>query len=469
LLKLIDYLFALVTKIFAALSFVIDKIRLRPFAVDSPEGRASERIRLLSLAAITSGLSKFGSLLIVLASVRWVIGYLGPERFGLWMTITSIISLLSFADLGLSNSVVNLVSDASGKSNFKLVKKIVSNSFFIMTAISLGLGMTFYLLFFFINWSFVLNIKHAISIAETRNSIAIYLAIFLISLPFSVVHRVQVGLQQSWRSNLWTFIGQLLGLAALAIVVNFKGGVPFLIIALAGVPLLISVINHIDYFLRRQPNIRPQFSDFDVLISKSLMQVGALFLFMQLMAVIGNASDNIIISHILGAASVSPYAVIQKLTLILGVSQLFIAPLWPLFGEAMSRGDHFWAKKVLTKALVLSTLFGVLAAAVILFFGEELIAIWAGASMIPDKSLLVGFALYSIVMSLGGAVSVFLNNGEYLQRQALIFIFASIISIMLKIILVTYYKDSSGAIWGTVIGYLFFYIIPGIYLAYSKK
>ena len=83
--------------------------------------------------------------------------------------------------------------------------------------------------------------------------------------------------------------------------------------------------------------------------------------------------------------------------------------------------------------------------------------------------MLAGFAVYSVLMNIGGSLSVFLNNGEYLKKQALIFGVASIISILLKIILVAFWRDASGAIWGTVIGYSIFFIGPACLIAYTKK
>jgi len=61
---------------------LIGHLRLASYDVTTPEGRNSERIRLLSWGALTAGVSKVASLLIVLASVRWGVDYLGVERFG---------------------------------------------------------------------------------------------------------------------------------------------------------------------------------------------------------------------------------------------------------------------------------------------------------------------------------------------------------------------------------------------------
>lgn len=448
---------------------LISHLRLAPYDVTTQEGRSSERIRLLSWAALTAGVSKVGSLLIVLASVHWGVGYLGVERFGLWMTITSIITLLSFADFGITNSLVNLVSASAGKNDTEAMRRGISNGFAIMNSVALVLGFVFFSVYLFIDWGKATNVIEPTSIREAGPAIAVYVTIFLISLPLSVVQRVQIGLQESWRSNLWTFVGQLLALIGLALVVHWDGGVPYLVMAVAGIPVVVTAINYMDYFFRLRRDLCPRLADIHSATAKRLMHVSMLFLLMQFMAVIGNASDNIIIAQLLGAAAVSSFAIMQKLTIILGLAQLFISPMWPAFGEAIARGDHVWARRALTNVLIASLLFGIIAGMIILIFGINIITIWAGKSMVPNASLLVGFAAFSVLMSIGGSLSAFLNNGEYLRRQALIFIVASIMSLLLKFVLVAYWQDTSGAIWGTVIGYSVFFIVPALFIAYSPK
>lgn len=448
---------------------LISHLRIAPYDVTTPEGRSSERVRLLSWAALTAGVSKIGSLLIVLASVHWGVDYLGIERFGLWMTITSIITLLSFADFGMSNSLVNLVSASAGKNDAEAMRRGISNGFSIMVLAALVLGFVFFSVYFFIDWGKATNVIEPTSIREAGPAIAVYVTIFLISLPLSVVQRVQIGLQESWRSNLWTFVGQLSALIGLALVVHLDGGVPYLVMAVAGIPLAVTAINYMDYFFRLRRDLCPRLVDIDRATAKRLTHISMLFLLMQFMAVIGNASDNIIIAQLLGAAAVSSFAIIQKLTIILGLAQLVISPMWPAFGEAMARGEHVWARRALTNILIFSLLFGIFAGFIILVFGVDIIAIWAGRLMVPNESLLAGFAAFSVLMSIGGSLSVFLNNGEYLRRQAFIFIVASIMSILLKFVLVAYWQDASGAIWGTVIGYSLFFVVPALFIAYSTK
>ena len=468
-MKSVTFRIEIANQVVSRLTVLVRHMRFAPYDVSTKDGRSSERLRLLSWAALTGGLSKVGPLLIVLASVHWGVSYLGAERFGLWMTITSIITLLIFADFGMSNSLVNLVSAEAGRNDTEAMRRGISNGCAIMTLVALILGLIFFSIYLFIDWGKVTNVVEPKSIDEAGPAIAIYIALFLISLPLSIVQRVQIGLQESWRSNLWTFAGQLLALIGLALVVNLNGGVPYLVLALAGIPVVVTAINYIDFFLRRRQDISPRLLDVDIAIAKQLTHVSMLFLLMQFMAVIGNASDNIIIAQLLGATKVSAFAIMQKLTMILGLASLFISPMWPAFGEAMARGDHLWARRALTNVLIASLFFGILTGMIIFIFGADIIKIWAGDLMAPNRSLLLGFAAFSILMSIGGSLSVFLNNGEYLRRQTTIYIVASIASIVFKIVLIGSWQDASGAIWGTVIGYSVFFIFPALFIAYSTK
>jgi O-antigen/teichoic acid export membrane protein len=465
----IKKIYQFILLIFNKALILIKHLKLTPYDINNSEGRNSERLRLLSWAVLTSGLLKFASLCILVLSIRWVAGYLGPERFGLWMTITSIITLLSFFDLGMSNTLVNIVSEEYGKRNHQRIHHAISSTLFILVAIALSLSGIFFVSFYFIDWANIFHATSAVALSEVLPSITIYVLIFFLSLPLSVVHKVQVGLQESWKSNLWNLLGQLIALIFLRVCVYFEAGVPLLILAVAGGPALATLINFYTYFIFERRNYFPRFSAVQLSTLKNIGKVSSFFLVLQFMALVGNASDNIVIAKILGLSEVSNFAIVQKLTMMLGFSQLFILPMWPIFGEAIARGDYYWAQRALKKILWVSLVMGILAGSVILFFGELIIKVWVGYPIEISANILLGFALYSILMSLGGSISAYLNNGIFLKRQVSIYIIASIMAISIKIFLVWYWQDASGAIWGTVLGYTLFYLFPAYIIAFSKN
>ena len=90
-------------------------LRFRPFDTSTDDGRARERHRHIAWTTVTAATAKAVTALTMLISVPLTLGYLGPERFGMWMAISAVIAMLGFADFGLSNGLLNAVAHASGR------------------------------------------------------------------------------------------------------------------------------------------------------------------------------------------------------------------------------------------------------------------------------------------------------------------------------------------------------------------
>ena len=90
-------------------------ITLKPFDTNTEDGRSKERYRKVILSAGSSVFNKVETILTGLISVPLTVDYLGVERFGLWMIITSILALIAFADLGLGNGLIKTTTESSSK------------------------------------------------------------------------------------------------------------------------------------------------------------------------------------------------------------------------------------------------------------------------------------------------------------------------------------------------------------------
>src|SRR5947207_2628648 len=77
---------------------ILSVIRFRPFDVSTPAGRSQERYRRAALTAIAQIFSRLISFASLLISVPLALHYLHEERYGIWMTISSVAVLLGFAD-----------------------------------------------------------------------------------------------------------------------------------------------------------------------------------------------------------------------------------------------------------------------------------------------------------------------------------------------------------------------------------
>ena len=83
--------------------------------------------------------------------VPLLLNYLDAERYGVWLTLTSIVGWFTFFDAGLGNGLRNNLTEAFAKGNMIQAKEYISTTYAII-------GLIFFsvlILFFFINKNFI--------------------------------------------------------------------------------------------------------------------------------------------------------------------------------------------------------------------------------------------------------------------------------------------------------------------------
>lgn len=433
---------------------------------DTDTGKSKERYRRILLTGGSTAIVKILSASINLITVPLTLNYLGAERYGLWMAISSIMVLMSFADLGLGNGLLNAISKAHGRKSIKEAQIAVSSTFYMLLSISGILFLIFLIIYPFIEWQIVFNAQSKLAIDESGPTMFVLVITFLINMPLGVVQRIQDGYQEGFRFQIWLIVGSIISLVGLLTCIYLETGLPWLVLAFSSGQLIAILFNGILLFSKRRKELRPRLTYFDFTIAKYLFNAGLIFFFLGIFTLLGNASDNIVLAHTLGPASVAGYEIVKKVFLFSMVTQFIIQPLWPAFGEAMESGDYNWAKRTLTKAIKLSILSSALISFPLLLFGKQLIEIWVGPEFVPSWSLLVGFYVFVLFANYGGVMSTFLNSGALIKKQLLIIGLASLSSIFLKIVLSLNF-GVSGIIWATILSYSIFYIIPSYKIAFN--
>lgn len=441
-------------------------IRIEAFDNSTAAGRSDERFRRVGLTTLSSLLAKATAVLTMIISAPLTVGYLGSERYGLWMTITSVIVVLGFADLGMGNGLMNAIIRANGQDDREAARKSVASAFFMLLAVAVFASLTFAAFYPLVPWAQIFNVTSAVASAEAGPTVAVLFACFAVSLPLGTVQRVQIGYQEGFQSGLWQCAASIVGLIALLVAIRLHASLPWLVLSMAGAPLAVTAINWLVQFGYSRPWLFPSWKEVDRSVSRALVSVGASFLILQVLALIGNASDSLVLAHIMGPDAVTEFSFAQRLFSTLLLVQFFIAPLWPAFGDALEKNDHDWAHRTLRRALVLSVSMTALAALPLFFLGKWIITLWVGAEYAPSNMLLASLAAWSVLASYGGVMSALLNNAHFLRKQVIFYGIAAIAALGLKIVL-TYAVGISGVAWGTVLGFGIFYVIPAWLLARS--
>ena len=82
--------------------------RLKALFTRSSSDPGRERYRRAGLTASTSYIAKALTMLMGFVSVPLTVNYLGAERYGVWLTISSLMLWVSLTDFGLTGTMMTL-------------------------------------------------------------------------------------------------------------------------------------------------------------------------------------------------------------------------------------------------------------------------------------------------------------------------------------------------------------------------
>ena len=117
-------------------------------------GRSKEAVKNIIISTIARGVSMICSLLLVPITIN----YVNPTRYGIWLTLSSIISWILLFDFGLGNGLRNRFAEAKAKGDMELVRQYVSTTYYTLGAIMLVLFIVVAIANLFIDWPMVLNV-----------------------------------------------------------------------------------------------------------------------------------------------------------------------------------------------------------------------------------------------------------------------------------------------------------------------
>ncbi|MBI3745848.1 MAG: oligosaccharide flippase family protein [Chloroflexi bacterium] len=423
------------------------------------DGRSRERYRRATLSAASSASAKGIALLTTAVSVPLTLGYLGSERFGVWMTLSAVIALLGFSDLGIGNSLMNGVAHAAGRDDRAGIRATLSSGLAMLSTVAVVVGITFAAAYGHIPWPRVFNVASGSALAEVGPAAAVLVACFLLSMPAGVFQQVRFGLQQGYVNSIFVALGNVGGLVLVVVAIQLRLGLPWLVLAMAGAPLVATVLNGLT-LMARSPWLRPARHEVRPVVARSLLRVGLMFLILQLAVAIAFTSNSVIIAAMIGPTAVAEYAVVSKLFLIPALMvSLALGPLWPAYREALSRGDAPWVRRTFRRSILLSLTVGGSVSAALIVLGLPLITIWVGSSVTPSFGLVLAVGIWTTLSAVGTAVAMLLNGAQIMRFQVVAAIVMAMANVLLSIAL-TSRLGVAGPVWGSIVAYSLFSLIP---------
>ena len=438
-------------------------LRFSSFDTSTELGRADERYRLAVLTMAANVFSRGAAMVVMIFSVSLTTSYLGPERFGVWMTIASFVGMLGFLDLGIGNSLTNKVSQVAATDDPDALRTSISGGLGLLFVLACGIGLVLLLVGHELPWTRLLKIQNLDLIQEVSGAAAVFSLLFAFSIFTNGIQRIFFGLQRAFESHFINFIGSILSLLALWIATKYQSGIPSLLLATLGVQslavsmlLLVLIKRRLFTFSGIKKNIRFE--------SHSLLKVGGLFFILQIGTMVGWGADSLIIASFLGVKQVAAFAIVQRLfQFITQPMAIMNAPLWSAYADAKARGDLVFIKKTIRSSLLVTFAYASFFSALLVLSGEYIVDAWTKNSITISMGLLLAYGIWVVIEATGNAFAMFLNGCGLIRQQVISSTLLTIVAVFVKIYLVMHYGLME-MIFGYVLVYLVIsFIVYGIF------
>jgi O-antigen/teichoic acid export membrane protein len=190
------------------------------------------------MSAAASALAAAMGMIVNLVSVPLLLDSLGRDRFGVWMTIYSFVSMLSFLDFGIGLGLLTILARCSGLDDKRSAREHVSSAILILTVLASILALVLLFVHPFVPWAKLLGVDSLSLAPEAASSVLALGLCILIALPTSIGGRVQAAYQRGYVASLWDAAARVAVVVCLVLVARRNSDIPVVVTIVVGLPAL---------------------------------------------------------------------------------------------------------------------------------------------------------------------------------------------------------------------------------------
>lgn len=349
------------------------------------------------------------SMVVSFALVPLTIGYVSSELYGVWLTLSSVLTWLSFLDIGFSKGLKNKLTEAVAYNDWEKGKSLVSTTYFMMILIFLPICLLLEIMIPYIDWCSLLNVSTQYS-CEIVKAMHILVAMACLQMVVNVITSVVAAFQKVALSNAFMPIGNLISLVVIFVLTKTcPPSLTALAFSLAAMPILVTIIASVFLFTGQFNKVSPSFSLVKREHVKDLFELGYKFFIINIQVIVLYQSTNILISNISSPNDVTTYNIAYKLlSLAMMVYTIITAPLWPAYTDAYTSEDYAWMRnmrKKMQKILRIS----VVGCFLVAFISPWVYELWIGDTLHIPFVMTLMVAIYVSIycwMTLNGTLIV---------------------------------------------------------------
>jgi O-antigen/teichoic acid export membrane protein len=348
---------------------------------------------------------------ITLLYIPLLLDFLNEEKYGIWITLTTIINWIRIFDVGLGNGLRNKLAEAIALDKRSEAKKLVSTSYAILGLIFVSILLVILPLNSFLDWNSILK-AYNVSAGELQLLTSVSISFILIGFVLQTVVVVFAADGNSVMGGIIQLVINIICLVLLLVAKMFaqKGDLVLLATIITGVPIVVYTLFSIYYFYGKYAYMRPSWKAIDLKNSGDLFKLSWQFFIIQITATVLFASIPFVITRFYSPKEVTQFNIASTIfNFPMTVITLITAPVGPLVTQAFAKGDKVWIRNMFSKMSKMSLLIS--AGVVVMVLGSALIyKLWIGDRVQIPFILSAVVGAYAITNIISNPYSVFLNS-----------------------------------------------------------
>jgi len=428
----------------------------------SPDYR-SQRDRSIRQTLLASSGLQLTVVAVTFVSLPFVTRALTAEEYGALATLTSLVALLGFADLGIGAAVTTRLAQAQGRDDIEHSSVIISTGLLAASLASLIMLSLGCLLAWTLPWSTILGVDQ---VPDHTLVAAVFCTVLAAALSIvgAVGNRVLYGLQRGNVATFWLIAATLTGagcsISAAAI------GAPLYVFVLTGVgaSALVSLLCTWWVLTRATGVPRTSYGAISLKELRPMARASGWFFVIAVFSALAFQTDVLVVAALLGAPAAGVFSITNRLFgLILQVLFPALMQLWPAIGEAFTRGDLDWIRSRLRQTIVLAAGASAVASAFLVLVGHQVVSFWLTPSLAPPVGLLVAMACWTTMSLASAPLFMFLNAVGHVRSHAWMAVAVGVTNLPLSWLL-THHIGLAGPAVGSLIANFCLATVPGTFV-----
>lgn len=382
--------------------------------------------------------------------------YLGATRFGLLESAGAIAIWLAMSNLGMGLGLVNRLTECDASSDREKAGKYTSTLTLTLCGMVGLLAVLIVAAVPRLPWGQWFHVPDGLASSEATGTVFMACIVAAIGLLSSLPNAIYTGYQENHKNVIWDGVAKLSVLMATVFVVtNPAYGTVGMVLAAAGVPVFVRLINLAYLCVWEKPWLMPRVSHFDGRMLRGMLSEGVMMFGLQIGNMLLFQADKLVLATGRDVNEVAAYSFVTRLFILgYGVYMMYLTPLWPAIGDALHRDDTQWvAARVKTASVV-----GVL---MMLGVGSAILGIQQVAQEWLDRlqggtplSVSPGLVLAVAAMFVGrvwvDAHSTALNAAGMLRQQMPFYLAHAILNLVVSLAVVKEF-GAQGVAWSTAL------------------